>query len=180
MKLSKQNFKISIYVVFFCLFVSNLLLVYKLSLNLCKNVDTGVAQRDQTLVSAAAAADSSGNKAVVEFLKNLNEHNEEEIIDFEGFDNENGLNRTIVPNLVHLIVLQTKAIPFYLAINIYSIYLNVRPDFIFIHCDICSFEGHYWDEIQSIAEVRSRIKLMKIQDDSNTIFGTKFGEPQHK
>lgn len=102
----------------------------------------------------------------------------EEIIDFEGFDNENGTDQLIIPNIVHLLYLQTTTIKFYQAVNIYSIYLNQNPDQIYIHCDNCSFHGHYWEQITSIKGLKEKIRLNKLPYH-DTIFGVKYGWVNH-
>jgi hypothetical protein len=101
-----------------------------------------------------------------------------ELIDFEGFDNENGANQSIVPNIVHLIYLNTTEISFYKAINIYSIFLNHNPEQIFLHCDNCSFHGHYWEQIISIKELKNKLVINQIPFH-DTIFGAKFGWLNH-
>lgn len=101
------------------------------------------------------------------------------ILDFEGFDNVNGTDRYIVPNIFHLIYLNTPNIKFYQAINIYSIFLNHKPDLIVIHCDNCTFWGYYWNEIQSIDELSKIVKLNKLPN-IKTIFGKKFKFIQHR
>jgi hypothetical protein len=102
----------------------------------------------------------------------------QEIFDFEGFDNENGSDTQIVPNIIHLIYLETTEIQFYQAMNIYSIYLNHAPELIFIHCDNCSFHGHYWNEIKSIRSLFNRIKLKPLKFHY-TIFGVNYGWPHY-
>ena len=103
---------------------------------------------------------------------------EEEIIDFEGFDNENGLDFNIVPNIVHLIYLQETNIKFYQVINIFAIYLNHKPDFIYIHCDDCAFYGKYYEKLKSFQELWNIIKIKKIPY-KDTIFGVKYGWINH-
>jgi hypothetical protein len=101
------------------------------------------------------------------------------ILDFEGFNNVNGTDRYIVPNIFHLIYLNSPNIKFYQAINIYSIFLNHKPDLIVIHCDNCSFWGYYWNEIQSIDELSKIVKLNKLPN-IKTIFGKSFKFIQHR
>jgi hypothetical protein len=93
-----------------------------------------------------------------------------DLIDFEGFDNQNGTPAPIVPNIVHLLYFDVRVIKFTLAINIFSIYLHHRPDFIYIHCEVCSFEGAYWTEMNSIPDLKSRLVIQRI-DSKPTIFG---------
>jgi hypothetical protein len=101
------------------------------------------------------------------------------ILDFENFDNQNGTSKYIVPNIIHLIYLNSPNIKFYQAINIYSIFLNHKPDLIIIHCDNCSFWGYYWNEINSIVELRKLIRLNSLPK-INTIFDKKFKFIQHR
>ena len=67
----------------------------------------------------------------------------DDYLDFEGFDSINGVNKTIVPDIVHLLFLQQTKLEFYQIINIYSIYYNHQPKLIYFHCDNCSFHGKY-------------------------------------
>jgi hypothetical protein len=99
-----------------------------------------------------------------------------DLIDFEGFDNVNGSEEYIVPNIVHLLYFDVTVIKFTTAISLYSIYLNHRPDFFYIHCELCNFTGHYWNEIRSIPDMYKRIVLKKIKSKP-TVFGQElFGE----
>ncbi len=95
-------------------------------------------------------------------------------VDFEGFDNHAGFESNIIPNIVHLIFYKTKQISFYQAINIYSIYLNHNPDFIYFHCDgDCAFNGYYWNQINSILGLKKKIQLHSFQL-KDTIFSQEF------
>lgn len=98
----------------------------------------------------------------------------EDIIDFEGFDNINGLNRSIIPNIVHLLYLQQPYIKFYQLINIFTIYYNHRPDNIYIHCDNCSFAGKHFETLQNHKPIWDIIKFYRIPY-KETIFGVKYG-----
>jgi hypothetical protein len=68
----------------------------------------------------------------------------EDLIDFEGFDNINGLDTPIIPNIVHLLYLQQPYIKFYQLVNILTIYYNHEPDHIYFHCDQCNFTGKFY------------------------------------
>lgn len=101
-----------------------------------------------------------------------------EIIDFEGFNNITGADRYIIPNIFHLLHLQSTKLRFYQMINIFAIYLNHKPDYIYVHCDNCSFEGKYWDVVRSYSDLWSiiRIKQLPFKD---TVFGVKYGWINH-
>ena len=106
---------------------------------------------------------------------NLNANKiEEEIIDFEGFDNINGLNRSIIPNIVHLLYLDQPYIKFYQLVNILTVFYNHRPNNIYIHCDNCSFTGKHFKTIQKIQPLWNIIKFYRIPR-KDTIFGIKYG-----
>ena len=95
--------------------------------------------------------------------------------DFEGFNNSDekaNFTRIIVPNIVHIVYLQFTEIKFYQMVNIFSIFLNHKPDKLYIHCDDCSFHGKYWDQIQSVRELVKIIVLKKV-DKHDTVFGVK-------
>lgn len=101
-----------------------------------------------------------------------------DIFDFEGFDNQNGTDHMIIPNIVHLLYLQTTNFTFYQMINIFSIYLIQKPDLIYIHCDNCSFHGERWDRIRAIDDLRERLVIHPIAFHE-TIFGIKYGWVNH-
>ena len=86
----------------------------------------------------------------------------DEYLDFEEFDNINGANKSIIPNIVHLIYLNETDIKFYQLICIFSIYFNHKPNQIIIHCDNCSFHGKYWKWIQKTTPLWKIIKLHPI------------------
>ena len=98
----------------------------------------------------------------------------EDIIDFENFDNIQGETFRVIPNIVHLLYLNTPTIHFYQMVNIFSIYFNHRPDAIYWHCDNCSFHGKYFEAIRNHKELWIIIKIYKIPFHS-TIFGKKYG-----
>jgi hypothetical protein len=102
----------------------------------------------------------------------------EELMDFEGFDNINGANNYIVPDYVHLLFLQAPFIKFYQLINIFSIYLNHRPSYIYFHCDNCSFYGKYFEILRAHDELWSKVRINKIPFKT-TIFNKTYGWINH-
>ena len=96
----------------------------------------------------------------------------DDYLDFEGFDNEKGVNKSIVPNIVHLVYLNETKIKFYQMICIFSIYFNHNPELIYFHCDECSFHGQYWEKIKSHKSLWDIIKIHKIPF-KNTMIGSK-------
>lgn len=98
----------------------------------------------------------------------------QDLIDFEGFDHINGAPEPIIPNIVHLLYLQQPYIKFDQLVNILSIYFNHKPDFIYIHCDNCSFTGKYFEILRNYRIVWKMIKFYKIPF-KKTIFGTSYG-----
>jgi hypothetical protein len=108
---------------------------------------------------------------------NLKQDND--MISFEGFNNETGADHYIVPNIFHLIFLKITHLKFYQMINIFAIYLNHMPDFIYIHCDNCSFHGRRWTKLMSIKDLRDRIVIHKTLKE-NSIFGIEYGWAEHR
>ena len=118
-------------------------------------------------------------RAAAKTPPNLRSQSEDyDILDFEEFDNQKGANSYIVPNIVHLLYLQTTEIQFYQALNIYSIFLNLKPDLIYIHCDDCRLHGHYWEEMNSIQDLKNIIQVKQLQFH-RTIFGKEYGWINH-
>lgn len=99
----------------------------------------------------------------------------DELIDFEGFDNETGLDRLIVPNIVHFIRFNKSEISFVDFVVIQAAYRNQRPDYIYLHTDTERFTGRYWDAIQSDYGLMSRIRVLPIEAPSE-IFGQPLSE----
>ena len=102
-----------------------------------------------------------------------------EIIDFEGFDNNVGASQYIIPNYVHLVYLNYTRITFQQMISIFSIYLNQKPDRLYIHCDNCSFIGKYWDAIKNNTNLWNIIRIKKVPK-KETIYNVKIGWIHHR
>ena len=138
-----------------------------------------------TLVSSRCLKTSSEINRLIEWEKSdeKNLATNYDALDFEGFDNNAELDvfhrRLLVPNYIHLIYLNIEEIEFYQCVNIYSIFLNQKPDKIFIHCNRCDFGGFYWDQLNSIEEVKRILVINKI-DHHKTIFGHKVRWIQHR
>lgn len=100
-------------------------------------------------------------------------------IDFEKFDNINGTDYFIVPNIVHLIYLGKPNFEFGHMIALYSIFLNQKPDKIYIHCDICEFNSRFWSTLNG-SKCLGQIVVFKRIKNYDTIFGVKAGYIQHR
>jgi hypothetical protein len=98
----------------------------------------------------------------------------QELIDFEGFDNQNGTSHPIIPNIAHYIFLNKPTIEFYHMVNIFSLFFNHRPEKIYFHCDNCSFTGKFFDALKSNKELWSLIDIHHIPP-KKTIFGQEYG-----
>ena len=104
----------------------------------------------------------------------------DDFMDFEGFDNNReNFSSLIVPNYIHLIFLNKNEFKFYEYVNIYAVFLNQKPDRIYLHCDLCDFKGRYWEEMNSIEELRKIFVINRIPTH-NTIFGKKVGWIHHR
>ena len=93
--------------------------------------------------------------------------------DFEGFNNKTGVDKLIVPNIVHYIRFNSQSFKFYEYICLRSAYLQQHPDFIFIHTNLNRFKGKYWNWIEKESDLRSRIVLVKTEIPTE-IFGQNF------
>jgi mannosyltransferase OCH1-like enzyme len=111
---------------------------------------------------------------------NITSQLEKDVIDFENFNNHDGAGSPIIPNIVHLIFFKTKEISFYQAINIFSIYLNHNPDYIYMHCEVdCLFSGLYWNQIVKIQGLKNKIKFSRFVLQK-TIFGQELKNDEQK
>lgn len=79
-----------------------------------------------------------------------------------GFSEEND---DLVPNIVHIMLLDQTDIRFYQIVNIYSIYFNQKPSQIYIHCNKCNFKGKYFNELKENNEIWSIISFRRIISD---------------
>ena len=100
-------------------------------------------------------------------------------IDFEKFDNINGTDHFIVPNIIHLIYLGKQNFEFPHMIALYSIFLNQNPDKIYIHCDVCEFNSRFWSTLNGTKCLRERVVFKRIKN-YDTIFGVKARYIQHR
>lgn len=130
-----------------------------------------------TIITYLVINKNSNTSLPAEFLEKPFTYNDD-LIDFEGFDNVNGVDHNIVPNIVHLLYLQETDIKFFQMINIFSIYFNLKPDSIYIHCDKCDFKGMYYEKLKSYKELWDIVEIKKIPY-KETIFGVKYGWINH-
>ena len=104
----------------------------------------------------------------------------DEWLNFEGFNNELGCNKFIVPNIVHYVNLKQSNIQFALFLSILSVWLNQKPDYIYLHCDDCDYNGKYWKAIENIKELRSIIKINRFENLNMKIFNQSINYIHHK
>ena len=62
-------------------------------------------------------------------------------MDFDGFDNQEGANRFIVPNIVHYLRLKQARFTFTDYLCLLSVHINQKPNFIIIHTDVLKSGG---------------------------------------
>lgn len=110
----------------------------------------------------------SNNRYELEIVEN------DDFIDFEDFNNTNGLDYDIIPNIVHLLYLNQPYLRFFEMVNIFSIFFNHKPDKIYFHCDNCSFSGKYFNVIRNYPDLWNIISIHKIPFHK-TIFRKKYG-----
>ncbi len=104
----------------------------------------------------------------------------QEWLNFEGFNNETGCNELIVPNIVHYVNLKQSNMQFPLFLSILSVWLNQRPDYIYLHCDECDYNGKYWQALSKFKELRSIIKINRFENISMKIFNQSINFIHHK
>ena len=99
---------------------------------------------------------------------------EDKLINFEGFDNQTGVDHFIVPNIIHLIRMNQTEFTFTDWLCLQAAYRNHRPDYFYIHTDSPDgkFTGKYWHFIEKDLELRSRIIILPIEAPWE-IFGQK-------
>ena len=94
---------------------------------------------------------------------------------FQGFNNETGADRFIVPNIIHFIRFNQPEYSFIDYVVIKAAMRNHRPDYFYIHTDVPgpgNFTGRYWSLIKEDYELWSRIRLLHL-DLPEEIFGQK-------
>ena len=84
---------------------------------------------------------------------------------FEGFNNETGVDRFIVPNIIHLIRFNKSEFNFSEFLCLQAAFRYHRPDWFYIHTDVPNgqFTGKYWKVIENDLELRSRIKILRLE-----------------
>ena len=147
-----------------------LLIVVFLITNLIFAIYINAAKDDERLLKKSVL----DLESYLQLYGSLDEH-----IDFEGFDNQVSAQQPIIPNIVHLINLNQTVVNFHQFITILSIWLNHKPNVIYIHCDKCSLKGKYWQALNSLDELKHLIKLNQIPE-KNTIFNKKLGWIHHR
>jgi hypothetical protein len=71
--------------------------------------------------------------------------NENTSINFDGFNNEIGASEYIVPNIIHFIRFNMTNLTFIDIVMIRAAHVAQKPDAIYIHTDVKTFEGKYWN-----------------------------------
>lgn len=79
---------------------------------------------------------------------------------FDTFDNATGSSDYLVPNIVHYIRFNKTSFNFVEYCCIRSAFINHRPDYIFFHTNVKSFNGIYWEAMNAEPGLRRRIKII--------------------
>ena len=82
---------------------------------------------------------------------------------FTNFDNVTGSNDFIVPNIIHYLRFNKTSFSFVDYCCIRSAYINQRPDFIFFHTNVESFNGSFWDRMQAEPGLAKRIRVLQAE-----------------
>jgi len=91
---------------------------------------------------------------------------------FQGFNNETGADRFILPNIIHFVRFNQTEYSFIDYVVIKAAMRNHRPDYFYIHTDIPgpgNFTGRYWNLIQKDYEILSRIRLFYLKAPSDIL-----------
>ncbi len=106
----------------------------------------------------------------------------EERIDFEGFDNQTGTGRLIVPNIIHYIRFNRTALTFVEYVCLRSAYLRQQPERILVHTNVpdistaANLTGEYWERIRNDQpDLYGRITVLPIELPAD-IFGQPLSE----
>jgi len=110
----------------------------------------------------------------------LRELENAEKMNFEGFDNETGVDYFIVPNVIHFIRFNLPEFSFVDYVVLRAAMRNHRPDRFYIHTNLNpeDFHGKYWKLVQKDREIWSRIRILPLELPTE-IFGQKFDEFYH-
>lgn len=122
----------------------------------------------------------SDRKQIEYELNETDKNTNDEIISFEGFNNITGtINITIIPNLIHYVHLNQENINFIVFLSILSSWLNQKPDFIYLHCNKCNYTGKYWLALQKHKQIKSILKIKRINYYEEKIFNQQPGYIHH-
>ena len=105
---------------------------------------------------------------------------ENRLLNFEKFNNISGTNNYLVPNTIHYVNLNQSQISFGQFLSILSAWVNHRPSQILLHCNYCNYSGKYWEVLNKIPELKSRIKTRFTYHYKEKIFRNRLGWVQHK
>ncbi|KAI9563498.1 hypothetical protein GHT06_010961 [Daphnia sinensis] len=95
----------------------------------------------------------------------------------DGFNNVTGVDRFIVPNIIHFIRFKNFDLTFVEYVVVIAAMRNHRPDKFYFHTDIkdAKCEGKYWEWVKKDQELWSRIQV-KYLEMPTEIFGQKLNE----
>jgi mannosyltransferase OCH1-like enzyme len=106
---------------------------------------------------------------------------ENKFLNFEKFDSLHGLNKTfLVPNIIHYVNLNQQEISFAQFLSIISSWKVQKPKSIYLHCNLCEYNGKYWIKLNEIYELKSILKVKKIFPFDSHIFKKEPGWIHHK
>jgi len=101
----------------------------------------------------------------------LLQHDDNVISQFDGFNNETGMDHFIVPNIIHLIRFNQSEFTFLNYMCLQAAYHHHGPDFFYIHTNVKEgFRGKYWSLIEEDVILRPKIKIFYVEPPSE-IFG---------
>ena len=110
------------------------------------------------------------------FVLNTNQQRPQQDVDvFDGFDNETGADRFIVPNIIHFIRFNMTEYTFVDYLCLRAAFLRQKPDFIYIHTDVPrpgegGFGGKYWNMAKKDKKLMASIRFLHL-DMPTEVFG---------
>lgn len=99
-----------------------------------------------------------------------------DMVDFTYADNVTGFEQSVVPNVVHFVIMGGAPLGFVTMVCIRAAWIQQRPDRLWIHCDMCEAVSRstYWSMVKDIPG----LELRKI-NRPRWIFGRKLSSVYH-
>lgn len=113
---------------------------------------------------------------VIEF-DSFQKPSDDDVMNFDNFNNVTGAENLIVPNIIHFIHFDKTELNFVDYIVLRAAMQNHKPDKFYIHSNIprVNLTGKYWDLVRSYNDLWMRVEVLYLKAPSE-IFGQKLSE----